>query len=202
MHRRDLLRTLAASALAAALPGSLRAQEVWAEALVLPTAPPRIGVLSPAERALVHAIADVILPRTDTPSASDVQVVEFVDVIAERYYEAAERDTFLEGLRAIEALAQRTANRALVDMSAADREALVGRLDAASPRSTPAERAFGRLKGLVIHAYFTSERVQREVLRTEVMPGRFVGDAPHVVPALPGSDNEHATTGGTDAHAA
>jgi hypothetical protein len=29
-----------------------------------------------------------------------------------------------------------------------------------------------------VHGYFTSERVQKEVLKTVIMPGRFDGNAP------------------------
>ena len=30
---------------------------------------------------------------------------------------------------------------------------------------------WSRLKGLVVHGYFTSERVQKDVLKTVIMPG-------------------------------
>jgi len=45
-------------------------------------------------------------------------------------------------------------------------------------RQAPDARAWSRLKGLVVHGYFTSERVQKDVLKTVVMPGRFDGNAP------------------------
>jgi len=129
MHRRDLLRTLAATALAGAIPRSLAAQTIWTEALERTARPAHSRLFGPAERALVHAIADVILPRTDTPSASDVQVADFVELIVERHDDATARQAFLDGLGAIEALAQRTANQALVAMPAAQREALIARLE-------------------------------------------------------------------------
>jgi hypothetical protein len=44
------------------------------------------------------------------------------------------------------------------------------------------------VKGLVIHGYFTSERVQRDVLKTEIMPGRFDGAAD--MPARNGGRDE------------
>lgn len=197
MQRRALIRSLALAVAAGALPRDLLALgrpgadatradddafDLWRD--VTPTA---ARSLSPAQVTLVGAIGDVILPRTDSPSASDVGTPAFVDVIVTGYYTDEERRTFVDGLDAIEALAQRTHGRAFTALPAADREALVRRLDAASPRTTPAERTYGRLKGLVMHGWFTSERVQREVVRTEIMPGRFVGDAPHVVPPFTGA---------------
>lgn len=190
MQRRDVIRSLALAVAAGALPAELLAVgrdgtdavDLWAE--VTPTAR---RSLSPAQLALVGAIGDVILPRTDTPSATDVGVPAFVDVIATGYYGDDERQAFLDGLDAIEALAQRAHARAFIALPAEERHALVQRLDAAAPRATPAERTYGRLKGLVMHGWYTSERVQREVVRTEIIPGRFVGDAPHVVPPLVGA---------------
>jgi hypothetical protein len=51
-------------------------------------------------------------------------------------------------------------------------------LDRPDDRETPEARAYARLKRLVVHGYFTSERVQKEVLKTEIMPGRFEGNVP------------------------
>ena len=54
--------------------------------------------------------------------------------------------------------------------------------------TAPAVRGYSRVKGLVIHGYFTSERVQRDVLKTEIMPGRFDGAAD--MPARNGGRDE------------
>jgi hypothetical protein len=39
-------------------------------------------------------------------------------------------------------------------------------------------RTFSRLKQLIVHGYFTSERVQKDVLRVAILPGDFDGSAP------------------------
>jgi gluconate 2-dehydrogenase gamma chain len=182
MLRRDVLRTMALAAAACALPRELLAADLWAQVRRTHT-----RSLSPQHRALIGAIADIILPRTDTPSATDVGVTDFVDVIAESYYDAAERTAFVDGLDAIEALAQRSGGRAFVALALDAQTRLVEQLDRATTRTTPAERSYGRLKGLVIHGWYTSERVQRDVLQTQIMPGRFDGAAPHVVPARRGA---------------
>ncbi len=51
-------------------------------------------------------------------------------------------------------------------------------------------RTYWRLKGLVIHGYFTSERVSKDVLHVEVMPGRFEGSAPLATKAASSSSRE------------
>src|SRR6266536_1478398 len=95
MERREVLRVLAsAAALTALSPDkTLAAWSRVASGIPLP------NELSPAHMALVRAIADTIIPRTDTPSATDVGVPKFVDVIVNEYLPEAERDArrFREG---------------------------------------------------------------------------------------------------------
>ena len=76
MERRDLLKAFGAATALALLPHEALA--AWTR--VDSGQPPSSG-LSDAQLALVGAIADTILPRTDTPSATDVGVPAFVDVI-------------------------------------------------------------------------------------------------------------------------
>jgi glucoside 3-dehydrogenase (cytochrome c) hitch-hiker subunit len=154
MERRDLLRALGAAGALALLPNETMA--AWVR--VASGARPAEG-LTDAQLALVGAIADTILPRTDTPSATDVGVPAFVNVVVGENYSAEERAAFIAGLDALDA----TALPAIE--TAADR------------RAEPA-RTYWRLKGLIIHGYFTSEPVMKRVLHTEIMPGRFEGAAP------------------------
>ena len=76
MERRDLLRALGAAGALALLPNETMA--AWVR--VASGARPADG-LTDAQLALVGAIADTILPRTDTPSATDVGVPAFVNVV-------------------------------------------------------------------------------------------------------------------------
>jgi len=44
-----------------------------------------------------------------------------------------------------------------------------------------AGRTFGELKRLTVYAYFTSETVQKNVLKTVMWPGRYDGCVPVVL---------------------
>jgi hypothetical protein len=151
MDRRSLLKSFAAAGAVALLPGDA-AFAAWAR-----VASGVGGGLTAAQLARIGAIADAILPRTDTPSATDVGVPAFVDVIVSENYSDADRAAFAANLEAI-------------DPNALDT------IEGADPRTEP-QRTYWRLKGLVIHGYFTSERVMKDVLHYEVMPGRFDGSA-------------------------
>ena len=174
MERRELLHALGAAAAATLMPRTARA--AWDRVAAAPHAPPR--ALTDDRAALVAALADAIIPRTDTPGATDVGVPAFIDVIVAEFYDDDVRATFLSGLDLIGAKARLTGAASFAEMPAAARAALLDSLDQPTDREAPEARAWERLKGLVIHGYFTSEPVQRDVLHTVILPGRFDGNAP------------------------
>ncbi len=168
-----MLRSAAAAAALTAWPDTHLARDVWSRVLHLAVTPAR-----PGAPALVIALADTLLPRTDTPGALDVNAPAFVDVIVLEYYTEEERAEFLAGLEAIDAMSVTVAGAAFASLDASAREPVMQALEDPAQRTTPAGRTYSRLRGLIVHGYFTSERVQREVLQVDVIPGRFDGSAP------------------------
>ena len=173
MQRRELLRVLASAAAISLLP-SERAVAAWSR-VVSGTAPS--NGLSSAQMALVRAVADTILPRTTSPGATDVGVHDFVNVIVAEYSKDDERTAFLAGLDAIDARAKSESNATFAELSPEARGKMIEALETGGRDVEPA-RTYWRLKGLVVHGYFTSEPVMKQVLKVEVMPGRFEGAAP------------------------
>jgi len=45
---------------------------------------------------------------------------------------------------------------------------------------TPAQRGYAQLKELVVYGYFTSKRVQQDILKVVIVPGQF--DANVLIP--------------------
>jgi hypothetical protein len=173
MERRDLLRALASAAALSLLP-SHRALAAWSR--VTAGAFPTNG-LNDAQMALVRAVADTIIPRTDTPGATDVGVHHFVNVIVSEYAKDDDRARLLAGLDAIDARATSQSSAVFSGLDTEARGKLIEALET-GPRDVEPARSWWQLKGLVVHGYFTSEPVMKDVLKTVVMPGRFEGAAP------------------------
>ncbi len=174
MERRDLLRAAASAAALAVIPHNAIA--AWSRVASGMRFPLPNG-LNVAQLALVRAIADTLIPRTETPGATDVGVPEFVDVIVAEQLSDADRTAFLAGLDSIDARARSESNAAFAELSAEAKGTLLESLESGSRDEEP-KKTYWRLKGLVVHGYFTSERVMKDVLKTTVMPGRFEGAAP------------------------
>lgn len=187
MQRRDLLRAFGATAALSLVPSE--AVAAWTR--VRSGSSPAAG-LSAAHLALIAAIADTILPRTDSPSATDVAVPAFIDVIVSENYTDADRTAFVAGLDAIDAHIKASQGAPVADLAASKRGDAVGAIEAIADRRVEPARTYWRLKSLVIHGFFTSERVMKSVLHHEIMPGKYDGAAPMPLKrATPAPAKEH-----------
>jgi hypothetical protein len=186
---------LLALGVAAALPFAPRVtQEIWRRAS---ESPPPDGLTEPYFN-IVSALADTILPPTDTPGASDAGVPAWISVVVADYYASSERTALLDGLDSIDVLAKRTEGLPFPELTVTGRERVVAvlerpnayerfvlRLERSQHKPfwgtagllARRARAYAQMKTLIVHGYFTSEIVQRTVLLTEQMPRRFEGDA-------------------------
>lgn len=180
IKRRDLLRAAGAAAALSFIPKN--AEAAWARILAGYQGAPG---LTPDQRALVSAIAEVIIPRTDTPGATDVGVTDWVNLIVAEYYADDVRVPFLQGLDAIDAQVKSSRGKPFSSLDAAAQAEVVGALDNPADRRTPEARAYARLKGLVVYGYFTAERVQSDVLHSTNFHERFQGAADHPVRRTP-----------------
>jgi hypothetical protein len=173
VDRRAFLQRLAQGGLALALlPGAAAA--AWRTvADAAPSGPARI--LGAAQRELIAAVADAILPRSDTPSATDVGVVQWIDTVAADYLSSAQRDGFLGGLAAIDAFARATAAATLAALQPGLLAGVIAELDASCGCNPvdPAQKGYVQLKELIIYGYFTSKPLQQDILHVPVVPGHF-----------------------------
>jgi glucoside 3-dehydrogenase (cytochrome c) hitch-hiker subunit len=181
MQRREMLKILGATAAVPLIPKQASAAVRLAESLHRRLDAERaahsvaLRVLSPEQDELVTTMAEMIIPETDTPGATAAHVNEFVDLLLAEWSDERDRDRFLAGLDAIDHDSRANYGRRFVELGAAERELALRALDGARDSSDGAGRAFGELKRLTVYGYFTSELVQKNVLKTNIWPGRFDG---------------------------
>ena len=185
MDRRTLIKILARGGLALSLTSGA-AEAVWSAVAADGAREPRI--LNAAQSDMIARIADTILPRTDTPSATDVGVVIWIDLVLAEYFAGTRRSAFLRDLTAIDDFAREAAGAPVARLDDSRLAIVIATLDAALGSSsesaggsvdlTPAQRGYVHLKELVIHGYFTSKPVQQDILKFVIVPGRYDADAP------------------------
>lgn len=192
MQRRELLKLLAIASALPAVPSSLLAACREIHASLAET--PALKILSPHQDAAVTAMAELIIPRTDTPGAKDTHVNLFIDHIVADWYSDEERKQFLAGLAAVDSRTQLLFQRNFVDASAAQQIAILRSLGdelaqaaaavANGPRGyrgsppQPENNFYLQFRELALTGYFTSEAAFTQQLHEEIIPGRFSGCAP------------------------
>lgn len=150
-----------------------------------PEAGYRPRTLTPAQFDLLGALAETILPATDTPGAREAGVPGFVDTLLTEFYPEAETAAFLEGISAFEAAFDPVGR--FLAASGAEQETALADWDAEVFRRPPAVRVEGeafdamgfyrRFKELVVVGYYTSEAGATLELRANPM-GSYQADVP------------------------
>jgi hypothetical protein len=120
----------------------------------------------------------MIIPETETPGATSVKVPEFIDLILTEWASDDERAAFLAGLRDIDTRAGAMGSTRFAALPASKKVELMTALDAARGDKTGAGLAFARLKALTVYGYFTSQRVEQEILKVQMYFNGYQGNVP------------------------
>ena len=132
--------------------------------------------LSPAQITIASAVADRILPRTDTPGAVDVGVPAFIDLLYGEFMTETERQMLTQGLTEVEATAKSAHGASFSTLTPESQDALLRGIARAEESQ---EQGFFRLiRSATVLGYFTSEQVGRNVLHYDPIPGQFEGCIP------------------------
>ena len=197
MNRRDAALTFAGLLTTLVLPGAALAQG----AVTLTWTP---KALTPTQAKTLDAVAELIMPATDTPGAREAGVPQFVDRAVGDYCTPSDAAAIRGGLDRIEADAQAAHGASFTALTRAQQTLLLERYDAEGrgPR-TPAA-AVGRgetetglsnqprsavvppkgppffpvLRDLVTVAYFTSKLGATKAVRYDPVPGAYHGCVP------------------------
>ena len=126
---------------------------------------------TPAQGTMVSAIADRIIPRTDTPGAADVGVPAFIDLLYGQFMTEAERKMLTDGLAAVEAAAKAAHGAPFGTLTAERQDAVLRNI--AKAEEGRDQGFFGLIRSATILGYFTSEQVGKNVLHYDPVPGRY-----------------------------
>lgn len=148
----------------------------WAALLNLPAAQ-AAELMTPSQSRWLRDVVDAVIPRTDTPGASDVGVHQFLVIGLEHGLEGS-RDPSLPGPKGrdhldwLAAQLERTGEKDIARaVTIIDQAAF-----AAGPASPPTP--WVRIKSLILLGYYMSEAGATRELRYELVPGRWDPDVP------------------------
>lgn len=147
--------------------------------------PGRSAALTEAQMSLVSALAEGILPATDTPGAIDAGVPSFIGLLFSEWFTPQEQLDFQRGLEQIDAQSTNQHRCAFVACPAQQQFAMLEQWDreaAVARQAHAAPTFFGRFKSLAVLAYYTSEVAQNEELKLQFGAGQDTPEGPVVMP--------------------
>ncbi|HEY0685896.1 MAG TPA: gluconate 2-dehydrogenase subunit 3 family protein [Steroidobacter sp.] len=122
----------------------------------------------PAEYSLLEVVADIIMPRTDTPGAIDAGVPLAFDALMKNWASRERQEQFRALLKEIDQAAREQGNGLLALEDTRRAEVLV-----AFDKSKNGDRVYRKFKELVLTLYYHSEVGATQELRYEHVPGRW-----------------------------
>lgn len=149
-----------------------------------------VNYFSPAQRKIVAAMTEVIIPRTDTPGAIDAGVPKYIELMAAHWLNDDERAIFDAGLADIENRIPQEFGSSFDQLPDAQQLQIMEALEDTASDSEWYD--FGntlrvfisdapficQLKELTVWGFFTSQEGASQVLRYNPMPMYFDGDTP------------------------
>lgn len=147
-------------------------------------------LFSDSQRRIVAAMAEIIIPRTDTPGANDAGVPHFIELMVVDWFNDQERGIFMSGLMEIETAIPSEYGKPFDELSTSQQLSIMEAMEEAAGDSPwyqqgNTRRAFisdapfiCQVKELTSWGFFTSEVGATQVLRSNMIPARFDGDIP------------------------
>ncbi|WP_435357508.1 gluconate 2-dehydrogenase subunit 3 family protein [Emticicia sp. SJ17W-69] len=138
----------------------------------------------------IAEMAETILPRTATPGAKDLGVPQFIDKMLKELLTEADQKEFVEGIESLDKRCEKDYGKAFVACEQKQKEEILTQLDKEAAKFPPSlwgivlvEKPdpitfFRRMKSLTLMGYFTSEKVGKEILRYDPVPGTYIGCMP------------------------
>ncbi|MBM3176685.1 MAG: gluconate 2-dehydrogenase subunit 3 family protein [Bacteroidetes bacterium] len=140
--------------------------------------------LTDEQAAIIAEVAEIIIPKTDTPGAKDAGVPGFIDLMLKDCYSQEDQQRFVQGLESMQAEAKSSYGSDFLSCKPEQQQELVFKLHAAAiaerkSENPPKDKPFVLMaKELTILGFFTSEPGATQVLRYEPVPGKYEGCVP------------------------
>lgn len=138
----------------------------------------------------IAEMAETILPKTATPGAKDLGVPQFIDKMLKELLTEADQKEFVEGIESLDKRCEKDYGKVFVACEQKQKEEVLTKLDKESAKFPPSlwgivliEKPdpitfFRKMKSLTLMGYFTSEKVGKEILRYDPVPGTYIGCMP------------------------
>jgi hypothetical protein len=127
---------------------------------------------------LMAEIVETIIPKTSTPGAKELNVHLFVLKMLDDCYEPEEQASFLKGLEQLLDKTQDQYGKSYIKLSVPERRNLLVQIENDKEASAELASFYKIMKGKTIQGYLNSQYVMTNLIKWELVPGRYNGYYP------------------------
>lgn len=120
---------------------------------------------------LVKDLIDVILPKTDSPSASEVGVHQIIDNMVGTVYQTADKERYKTGFSALAAHLNKASEGNYIDLTSDEKIGLLKALEGLDNKTL--RDAYLNLKQQTVAYYLSTEEVGKNFLNYLPVPGKY-----------------------------
>lgn len=118
----------------------------------------------------IWQIAELVLPKTESPGADDAKVTPFIDQLFGEFFEEAIKTQYTLGLKTFLEDCKSQNGKSFLDLDEKDQIVYLKKVDSDEEKDS----FFRTFKKIILWAYFTSEQGMKSMNYVPV-PGRFNG---------------------------
>lgn len=138
--------------------------------------PPKDGkLLSEHESTVLFSLCDCILPKTDTPSASEVGCHQFVPHQLVNCHSELQQKDCVQIINLVEQHANQRFSKSFSLLSIEQQRQLLVDFESSGISTDAQKNQFRFLKALIVFGFFTSEPGATQALNYQPVPGGYVG---------------------------
>lgn len=146
-------------------------------------------ILSMEQARFVTALVDMLLPKTDTPGALDLQVDRFIDLVICKVYNQEAQQSIMTQIDEFNARCKEKNGDLFANLNAEEQSNILREEESRAPKfnkgvwgTAVGEQApvgiYRSLKSMALWGYFSSEAIGKNVLSYDPIPGAYLGCIP------------------------
>lgn len=130
------------------------------------------------QEGILAALADAIIPQTDTPGAKDISAHLFALKMVDDCYTKEEQKAFMQGFEEFNKMVKGKYSSSFPQLKAPEQEAILIHLEKDTDVPEGIKSFYSSTKRLTILGYTTSKYFLSEVKNFSLIPGKYQGTVP------------------------
>lgn len=127
---------------------------------------------------VLQVLTEALIPKTDTPGANDLKLHLFVLKMADDCYSPEDQASFTKGLEGFAAFSNGKLGKDFVDASPKEKDDLLVAIQQDEKGDIDIKRFYDITKSKTIQGYLNSKYVMTNLVKYELVPGRYNGYFP------------------------